>query len=72
MNNIPTAEEFVNQYDWENSTLDIPSVLREFAKLHVAAALKAALEEVPYGGSDPIHYEDVVGILKCYPLDNIK
>ena len=44
----------------------------EFAKLHVEAALKAALEEVPYGGSDPVHYEDVVGILDCYPLTNIK
>lgn len=72
MSNIPTAEEFVNQYDWENSSLDIPSVLIEFAKLHVETALKAALEEVPYGGSDPVHYEDVVGILDCYPLTNIK
>ena len=44
MEKIPTAEEFVNQYDWENSTLDIPSVLIEFAKLHVQAALEAASE----------------------------
>lgn len=44
----------------------------EFAKMHVKLALKEALEEVPYGGSDEIHYEDVVGILTCYNLDNIK
>lgn len=35
MEKIPTAEEFVNQYDWENSTLDIPSVLKEFAQIHI-------------------------------------
>ena len=50
----------------------ITDTMIEFAKLHVQAALEAALEEVPYGGSDEVRYEDVVGILTCYPLENIK
>ena len=67
---IPTAEEFVNQYDWENSTLDIPSVLKEFAKLHVEAALKEAAKNVT-------HYEDTVdinkqSIINAYDLNLIK
>ncbi len=85
MNNIPTAEEFVNQYDWENSTLDIPSVLKEFAKLHVEAALKAASENADAGytvialdenerniGDNIEVYVITSSILNAYPLDNIK
>lgn len=85
MSKIPTAEEFVNQYDWENSTLDIPSVLREFAKLHVEAALKAASENADAGytvialdenepniGDSIEVYVITSSILNAYPLDNIK
>ena len=85
MNKIPTAEEFVNQYDWENSSLDIPNVLREFAKLHVAAALKAASENADAGytvialdenepniGDSIEVYVITSSILNAYPLDNIK
>lgn len=46
--------------------------LIEFAQYHVQEALKAALDEVPYGGSDEIRYDDVKGILTCYPLNQIK
>jgi len=30
------------------------------------------LDEVPYGGSDEVRYEDVKDILTCYPPTNIK
>lgn len=86
MKNIPTAESFflsyqdrypglkdfisTNSAQGAQTTIDI---MVEFAKLHVQAALQAALEEVPYGSStDTVSYEDVSGILTCYPLENIK
>ena len=79
MENIQTAEEFFNQR-FKNPHVplhdrtkgEILYVAREFAKMHVKAALEAALEEVPYGGSDEVRYEDVKGILTCYPEDLIK
>jgi hypothetical protein len=82
-NNIPSAEEFARrEYEDRRSSeqflekqIDMKHALfmmQEFAKLHVQEALKYALEEVPYGGSDEIHYEHVKGILTCYPLENIK
>ena len=47
---------------------------REFAKLHVKAAIKECIESAPSGSStDTVSYEDVVECLKdCYPLTNIK
>ena len=80
MEKIPTAEEFLQNYkndtdhyaDQDYSEGRLIKALQEFAKIHVTKALKYALEEVPYGGSDAIHYEDVVGILTCYPIENIK
>lgn len=78
MKKIPTAEEFLLSQDCIRNVEDYfndvqPIDLIEFAKLHVQAALHAALEEVPYGSStDTVSYEDVSGILTCYPLENIK
>ena len=73
MSKIPTAEEFVNQYDWENSTLDIPSVLREFAKLHVEAALEQASKvfDVNTDG-DYLEHPTSERVIAAYPLSNIK
>jgi len=68
---IPTAREFLESKHIEGSEKRCKAMI-EFAKLHVTAALKEALEEVPYGGSDSISYEDVEGILTCYSLDLIK
>lgn len=51
---------------------NIYNAMIEFAQYHVKKALEKALDEVPYGGSDEVRYEDVVGILKCYPKENIK
>jgi hypothetical protein len=77
--NLMTAEELLEKYKFEagehigNRDYDkMCEFAKEFATMHVEAALMAALEEVPYGGSDAINYEDVVGILTCYPLTNIK
>ena len=72
-----TAKEFLeiegymdkgNPIDLE----DVPNLMITFAKHHVREALKAALEDIPYGGSDDIHYDDVKHILtESYPLKNI-
>ena len=67
--NYGTYEE----YKKSNPLKTLQECMIEFAKLHVQAALQAALEEVPYGSStDTVSYEDVSGILTCYPLDLIK
>jgi hypothetical protein len=43
---ILTADEFVDQYDWENSSLDIPEVLKSFARMHVTKIRE--LQEAKY------------------------
>ncbi len=76
MAKIPTAQELGN-------TLYQPigmscnefaiKLAIEFAKLHVKAALEAALEDAPYGSStDTVTYEDMKVILDSYPETNIK
>lgn len=70
---IPTAEDFFNKYN-VTKYASITDVMREFAKLHVKAAIKECIESAPSGSStDTVSYEDVVEALKdCYPLTNIK
>jgi hypothetical protein len=78
MENLPTAKEFIENYIKENnqdSNLDWEEVLIEFAKLHVEAALKEALDSIPCLGSssDIATYEEVEKeVLNCYPIENIK
>lgn len=83
MENIPTAEEFIKstelvvKFDNTQGCIleeELPSLFIEFAKLHVEAALKAALEDAPYGSStDTVSYRDMkYAILNAYPLNNIK
>ena len=62
--------EFISRFPG----IEIKYAMIEFAKLHVEAALKAALEDAPYGSStDTVSYKDMKdSILKAYPLDNIK
>jgi len=81
---IPTAEEFLKdlQHEYEETgeykmyfAIDIPNKLKEFAKLHVEAALKEALESIPCLGSssDIATYEEVEdAVLNAYPLTLIK
>ena len=72
-NNIPTAEEFLI-----GKPFTIPSLYNcmiEFAKLHVEAALKAAVDNIdyyqePYG--DDTQYVSESSILNAYPLTLIK
>jgi hypothetical protein len=79
MKNIPTAEEFL---DLQHETVlsikfDIRQVMIEFAKLHVEAALKEAIEKIEIDieyDSDRIAYPilEEYSILNAYPLTNIK
>ena len=77
-NKIPTAEEFLKQFELGNTgKIDIEDskeAIIEFARLHVEAAIKACIEDAPSGSStDTVSYEDVVKALKdCYPLNLIK
>jgi NifB/MoaA-like Fe-S oxidoreductase len=81
---IITAEEFLEDFDYENQELgtdiNYPMIERcmiEFAKLHVAAALNEAANEadvtvIDVDMTDVIWGVDVNTILKAYPLTNIK
>jgi hypothetical protein len=81
-NNIPTAEEFLKdlQHEYEETgeykmyfAIDIPNKLKEFAKLHVEAALKAAYDNIEYTTVDSsVPYVVEGSILNSYPLSNIK
>ena len=65
---IPTAEEFMNSKNYWHSE-DYYSLLIEFAKLHVEAALQAA-EEIAIEFDSEGNYDN--SILNAYPLENIK
>ena len=72
---IPTAEEFYKQTTGcVMNHRDVKTAMIEFAKLHVEAALEAALEDSPHGSSTDIpSYEDMKdAILNAYPLENVK
>lgn len=68
MKKIPTAEEFILQYELGNTgKVDIEDsreALIEFAKLHVKAALKAA--------SEAAFSDSKYDVENSYPLENIK
>jgi hypothetical protein len=80
MAQIPTAEEYIEQYPYVDAFLSSAQghqVLKDFmigfAKMHVEAALKAAYENIEYTEVDssvPYVVED--SILNSYPLTNIK
>lgn len=84
-NKILTADEFLQdlQSEYEKTgeykmyfAIDIPNKLREFAKLHVEAALKAASEKADGIDGDNFYIPntaiDKESILNAYPLTNIK
>ena len=74
MAKIPTAEELIDLRVGTRSKW-VAELMIEFAKLHVEAALKDALESIPCLGSstDIATYEEVEDcVLTSYPLDNIK
>ena len=65
----PDFESLDNGSIWDN----IEEVMQDFAKLHVEAALKAALENAPIGcRTDVPSYEEMEdAIFNAYPLNNI-
>jgi hypothetical protein len=74
---IPTANELFEQYhgfEADSSSRDIISLMVEFAKLHVEAALKEASEKATVYADEGGYSEfvDEQSILNAYPLDNIK
>lgn len=71
MEKIPTAEEWLKHFE-ENAYTDTPiSVcMKEFAKLHVEAALKEASEKGKCSNGTSVVV--VNSILNSYPLSNIK
>ena len=84
---MPSAEDFLQDhleishfYDDKTENMvcysdDVQKAMIEFAKLHVEAALKEALESIPCLGSssDIASYEEVEeAVLTAYPLENIK
>jgi hypothetical protein len=77
--NLPTAEEFLRKnIDYvlsENDCKeDVENAMIEFAKLHVEAALKAAVKNVEIKPMEHagFYMVDSGSILKSYPLENIK
>ena len=68
-NQILTALEFLHKDEsGVFNEVDITQAMIEFAKLHVAAALKAAADDYSEGSSDIVQE----CIINAYPLDNIK
>lgn len=83
MSKILTVEEFLlKDENYKKLHLNYPKLSKaiqesmiEFAKLHVEAALKEALENIPCLGSstDIASYEEVEeAVLNAYLLENIK
>ena len=74
MSKIPTAEEFLKQFELGNTgKIDIEDskeAIIEFAKLHVEAALKEAEIEGQTNWGNSKKMKDA--ILNAYPLTNIK
>jgi hypothetical protein len=69
MNKIPTAKEFYDMHDSDDCVV----MMREFAKLHVEEALKAAAENADLIDIDRFAFKiDKDTILNAYPLKNIK
>jgi len=68
---ISTAEEFWN-LSCKNDKLKSPSdIMIEFAKLHVEAALKEALNNARFDNEHKYHPVPK-SIINAYPLTNIK
>ena len=77
MKKIPTAEEILREYNTHSQESDWRTIvaMKEFAKLHVKAALKAAHKNAKVTSTGYPQYNAVVtrySILKSYPLENIK
>lgn len=74
MENIPTAEEVLREYNSHSYDSDWRTLvaMRKFAKLHVEAALKAAAINVSMGPFSVGRGVLKQSILTAYPIENIK
>lgn len=75
LNNLPTAGEYLKENNIVGMTDLIVPIIIEFAKLHVNAALKEALESIPCLGSSsdiPTYKEVEEAVLNCYPENLIQ
>lgn len=80
--NIPTAKEFIEstelvvKFDNTQGCIlkeELPNLLKNFAKLHVKAALKEASEQaIGFTSFDGRVLVAQNSVLKSYPLTNIK
>ena len=68
MSKIPTAEDQLMIYGSSNAI----EAMKDFAKLHVEAALKEAAEKAVTEEVWGDYYVDKNSILNSYPLKNIK
>lgn len=73
----PTAEEFKRMHPkYVTNEVSVETLMIEFAKMHVEAALKEASDNVDYETDGQEHITDVWidkdSILNSYSLDNIK
>lgn len=78
-NKIPTATKLIrNKFPTHDGIFvlrNIEEFMIEFAKLHVNAALKEALESIPCLGSSsdiPTYKEVEEAVLNCYPENLIQ
>lgn len=74
MNQIPTAEEVLKTIADDNLLISREGTviaMIEFAKLHVEAALKAALKNAAFNNEYKYHPVPE-SILTAYPLTNVK
>jgi len=68
MSKIQTARKFYDKHESDDCVV----MMIAFAKLHVKAALKEALNNVHVNGNIPQDWVNRDSILSAYPLDNIK
>ena len=74
MEKIPMAKQLFDKMLEENEECTSTEMMIEFAKMHVEAALKAALNSVEYADGNDSAVDDIdeESILNSYPLSNIE
>ena len=73
MEKIPTAEEFKRMHPkYVTSEVSVETLMIEFAKLHVEAALKEASKKSKNKEGQITDHKLTNSILNSYSLDNIK
>jgi hypothetical protein len=74
MEKIPTAKQLFDKMLEADEECTSTEMMIEFAKLHVEAALKAALNSVEYADGNDSAVDDIdeESILNSYPLSNIE